>query len=161
MPVPNGTRFAKYSTVLFRTLVKGRIQMKHFSMVLLGGLVLLGCDQSNTTVKDPTLNGGSNRSIDRDNSTVNQRDRDSNTKTPLDQNENKVDIGITAGIRKSVVDTKMSVNAQNVKIITQNGVVTLRGPVKTQEEKDRIEEIARNVAGVKSVDSQLEVESNP
>jgi osmotically-inducible protein OsmY len=55
----------------------------------------------------------------------------------------------------------MSTNAHNVKIITQDGVVTLRGPVKTQEEKSRIEEIARSVAGVKSVDSQIEVESNP
>ena len=78
----------------------------------------------------------------------------------LKQTENKVDIGITASIRKSVVDTNMSTNAQNVKIITQDGNVTLRGPVKTQEEKKRIEEIARNVAGVKAVDSQLEVDQS-
>ncbi len=98
--------------------------------------------------------------VDRDNSAVNKRDRDASAKTPFDQNENKADIGITANIRKSVVDTKMSINAQNVKIITQDGVVTLRGPVKSQEEKDRIEEIARGVAGVKTVESQLEVEKN-
>ncbi len=135
--------------------------MKCLSIALLVGATLLGCKQSSTTEMNKTTKDGTNQTTDRDNSAVNQRDRNSSAKTPLDQNENKSDIGITAGIRKSVVDTKMSTNAQNVKIITQNGVVTLRGPVKTQEEKDRIEEIARNFAGVKSVDSQLEVESSP
>ena len=135
--------------------------MKHLPIALLGGAVLFGCDQPKTIMTDPKVKDTASSVVDRDNSAVNNRDRGPTVKTPLDQNENKVDIGITAGIRKSVVDTKMSINAQNVKIITQDGVVTLRGPVKTQEEKDRIEEIARNVAGVKSVDSQLEVESNP
>ena len=51
----------------------------------------------------------------------------------------------------------MSVNAQNVKIITQAGQLTLRGPVKTAAEKTRIEEIARAVAGENNVDNQLEV----
>lgn len=135
--------------------------MKHLPIALLGSVVLFGCDQPKTIMTDPKVKDTASSVVDRDNSAVNNRDRGPTVKTPLDQNENKVDIGITAGIRKSVVDTKMSINAQNVKIITQDGVVTLRGPVKTQEEKDRIEEIARNVAGVKSVDSQLEVESNP
>ena len=94
---------------------------------------------------------------DRTNTGVNVRDRDSTTKTPLDQNENKADIAITADIRKQVVETTMSVNAQNVKIITQDGKVTLRGPVKTAAEKTRIEEIARAVAGDNNVDNQLEV----
>ncbi len=51
----------------------------------------------------------------------------------------------------------MSVDAHNVKIITQDGRVTLRGPVKTEEEKQRIEEIAGAVVGADRVDSQLEV----
>lgn len=95
--------------------------------------------------------------VDRTNTGVNLRDRDSTAKTPLDQNENKADITITAAIRKRVVATKMSINAQNVKIITQDGRVTLRGPVKTEQEKRTIEEIARDVAGANKVDSQLEV----
>lgn len=135
--------------------------MKYLSIALLACLAALGCDQFNSPVKKSTPMDSTSRASDRDNSAVNQRDRDSMAKTAMDQNENTVDIGITASIRKSVVDTKMSTNAHNVKIITQNGVVTLRGPVKTQEEKNRIEEIARSVAGVKSVDSQIEVESNP
>ena len=75
----------------------------------------------------------------------------------MDQNENKADIKITADIRKQVVDTKMSVNAHNIKIITQDGKVTLRGPVKTEEEKQMIEKIALAVAGANNVDNQLEV----
>ncbi len=135
--------------------------MRYLPVALLVGFASFGCEQPVKSVNAPTMKDGMNTVVDRDNTSVNKRDRDANTKTPLDQNENKADIGITANIRKSVVDTKMSINAQNVKIITQDGTVTLRGPVKTQEEKDRIEEIARSVAGVKTVDSQLEVEKNP
>ena len=62
-------------------------------------------------------------------------------------------------IRKRIVDTKLSVNAHNVKIITQDGKVTLRGPVTTEEEKQQIEQIARDVAGANNVDSQLEVDN--
>jgi len=77
--------------------------------------------------------------------------------TPMDQNKNKADINITADIRKRVVETTMSVTAHNVKIITQNGKVTLRGPVNTEQEKQDIEKIATEVAGADKVDSQLEV----
>ena len=89
---------------------------------------------------------------------VNVRDRSDAAKTPIDQNENQKDIDITANIRKRVVDTKMSVNAQNVKIITQSGKVTLRGPVKTEEEKAQIAKMAEEVAGPGNVDNQLEVQ---
>ena len=92
-----------------------------------------------------------------DNTAVNTRDRDGDAKTPIDQNENQADVDTTAAIRKRVVDTKMSVDAQNVKIITQDGHVTLRGPVKSDTEKQRIEEIAHSVAGADKVDSELEV----
>lgn len=96
---------------------------------------------------------------DADNTGVNKRDADRElTKTPIDQNENQKDIDITAAIRKRVTDTKASINAQNVKIITQDGKVTLRGPVKNDDEKQMIERIARDVAGEGNVDSQLEVE---
>lgn len=97
--------------------------------------------------------------IDPANTGVNVRDRESTAKTPFDQNENKTDITTTADIRKRVVDTKMSIDAQNVKIMTQDGKVTLRGPVKTEQEKLEIEKIAIDVAGADQVDSQLEVSS--
>jgi hypothetical protein len=99
--------------------------------------------------------------VDRDNARVNKRDADGElAKTPIDQNENRKDLDITAEIRKRVTDTKMSVNAQNVKVITQDGKVTLRGPVKSDEEKQRIERIALDVAGAGNVENQLEVEKD-
>ena len=134
--------------------------MKYLPIALFVSLASFGCEQQNKTMDSSALKNEKNTVVGRDNSAVNKRDRDASAKTPFDQNENKADIGITANIRKSVVDTKMSINAQNVKIITQDGVVTLRGPVKTQEEKDLVEEIALSVAGVKTVESQLEVEKN-
>lgn len=93
----------------------------------------------------------------RTNTGVNVRDRDGTAQTPMDQKENKADIATTADIRKRIVDTKMSVNAHNVKIITEDGKVTLRGPVNTEQEKRTIEQIAQRVAGTNKVDSQLEV----
>lgn len=81
-------------------------------------------------------------------------------KSPLDQNENQADIDFTARIRQRVVDSNMSTSAQNVMIVTQNGQVTLQGAVKTAEEKERIETIARDVAGADRVTSQLQVDSN-
>lgn len=97
---------------------------------------------------------------DRANTGVNIRDRNDATKTPLDQNENDADVKITAEVRKQVVATKMSSNGHNVKIITQDGKVTLRGPVSTDLEKQQIENIAISVAGNGNVDSQLEVNRN-
>ncbi len=136
--------------------------MRYFSIAILIGMACVGCDKPYSATTDRATKPVSTKAtVDRDNTAVNKRDRDGATKTPLDQNENKVDIGITADIRKRVVDTKMSINARNVKIITQDGKVTLRGPVKTADEKKQIEEMARSVAGENNVDSQLEVEQTP
>ena len=98
---------------------------------------------------------------DADNTERNVRDRDSKTLTPMDQSENKADRTITQRIRKAVVaDHSLSTNAKNVKIITNNGVVTLRGPVKSEHEKTKIVAKAQQAAGVTKVDDQLEVEAN-
>ena len=93
-----------------------------------------------------------------DNSAVNQRDRDGGAKTPLDQSNRQPDLDITAKIRQRVVDLpQLSLNARNVKIITADGQVTLRGPVDSAEEHSAIEKIAHDVAGADRVDNQLEV----
>lgn len=98
-----------------------------------------------------------------DNTGRNERDRDGGTVTPPNQSESAADVKITADVRSAITsDSAMSVNARNVKIITQNGVVTLRGPVETQAEKDAIDAKAKAVAGVSRVDNQLEVKpGNP
>lgn len=93
-----------------------------------------------------------------DNTAINQRDRNDAVKTPIDQNENQADVDRTATIRKEVVArSNFSTNAHNVKIITQNGKVTLRGPVDSEEERNEIGRIASDVAGKDNVDNQLEV----
>ncbi len=98
---------------------------------------------------------------DADNTGRNARDADGNTLTPMDQGESEADRTITQQIRKAVVDhDTLSTNAKNVKIITQNGVVTLRGPVKSPEEKAAIAGVAQKTGGVKRVDNQIEIERN-
>ena len=93
-----------------------------------------------------------------DNTARNVRDRNNNTLTPLDQGNSKADVATTAQIRKEIIAEKnLSTNAKNVKIITKDGLVTLRGPVNSAEEKRRIGEIATRVAPSGNVDNQLEV----
>ena len=97
---------------------------------------------------------------DADNSDRNNRDRSGSTVTPLDQGGSEADRDVTRLVRQRIVDQDgFSVNAKNVKVITQNGVVTLRGPVASLEEKTQIAAITAEAAGVKRVDNQLEVES--
>jgi hyperosmotically inducible protein len=92
-----------------------------------------------------------------ENTEINVRDKDNATLTPEDQKETKKDIKITAHIRKAVVkDKSLSMDAHNAKIITRNGVVTLRGPVASEAESMKLQKIAKKTRGVVRVDNQLE-----
>jgi len=93
-----------------------------------------------------------------DNSGKNVRDRSDAAVTAGDQSNSKPDVKITQRIRKAVVaDKSLSTNAHNIKIITADGVVTLRGPVKSAKEKAKIDAKAKRVAGAARVDNQLEI----
>lgn len=95
---------------------------------------------------------------DADNTGRNVRDRSDTALTPESQQENESDLEITAAIRRAIVeDDSLSTNAQNVKIITRDQVVTLRGPVNSEAERTRVATLARQVQGVKRVDNQLEL----
>jgi len=95
-----------------------------------------------------------------ENTEINVRDKGNTTLTPEDQKETKKDIRITAHIRKTVVrDKSLSTDAQNAKIITRSGVVTLRGPVANEAESKRLEKIAKKTRGVVKVDNQLEIKA--
>jgi hyperosmotically inducible protein len=98
-----------------------------------------------------------------DNSGVNERDRDGVEKTPFDQGQNSADVERTAEIRRKVLELDdISINARNVKIITENGHVTLRGPVASEAEKEAIYRAAVEVAGEENVVNELEVsDPNP
>jgi osmotically-inducible protein OsmY len=92
------------------------------------------------------------------NTAVNERDRNDANPTPDDQMANEPDTKLTQSIRQAIMaDESLSMAAQNVKIITVNGFVTLRGPVKTAAEKTAIAAKAEQLAGATHVDNQLEV----
>lgn len=110
-----------------------------------------------TTTPGARTDGTSNP-VDADNSGKNKRDSTDVTLTPMDQGGSEADRSITARIRKEIVDDKtISMYGQNAKIITINGKVTLRGPVASVNERERIGQVAKRVAGVVAVDNQLEV----
>ena len=93
-----------------------------------------------------------------DNSAQNVRDRGNDTMTPTDQSNKPEDIDLTKRIRQAVVaDKDLSTDAKNVKIITVDGVVWLRGPVKTAQEKQEIARKANDIAGARNVRDQLEI----
>jgi hyperosmotically inducible periplasmic protein len=97
---------------------------------------------------------------DADNTEKNVRDRNEKTLTPPDQGGNVSDRELTAAIRRAIVqDDSLSTNAHNVKIVTVDSVVTLRGPVKSAAEKAAVASKAEKAQGVKRVDNQLEVET--
>ncbi len=96
------------------------------------------------------------QSVEADNTARNERDRSGETKTPFDQSEDKEDVELTASIRKMVVeDESISGLGKNVKIISADGNVVLRGPVENAAEKAKIVEHAK-MAGAKNVTDQLE-----
>lgn len=102
------------------------------------------------------------RDQDYDNTGINVRDRDARAKTPFDQSENEIDRTITQKIRKAIVaDDALSFNAKNIKIITENGVVILRGPVASLQEKNSILNKVGQVSGITRVEDQLDIEKNP
>jgi hyperosmotically inducible periplasmic protein len=95
-----------------------------------------------------------------DNSAVNVRDRNPNAMTAGEQSTAKGDVELTREIRQAVVrDDSLSMLAHNVKIVTANGAVTLRGPVNTEQEKVAIASKAQAIAGPNKVDNQLEVKN--
>jgi hyperosmotically inducible protein len=97
-----------------------------------------------------------------DNTETNVRDRSGETQTSGDQSNSSADLKITQAIRQALIkDGELSTTAKNIKVITANGQVTLRGPVKTVQEKAKVDQIARSAAGGAQIDNQLDVkESN-
>ena len=83
-----------------------------------------------------------------DNTRVNKQDRDSNQPTADQQKNNASDLNLTKNIRRSIVaDKSLSTYAHNVKVISQAGTVTLKGPVKSEAEKSAIVSKAVSLAG--------------
>ena len=96
-----------------------------------------------------------------DNTATNKRDRSGETKTSGDQSNSSADLKITQAIRRALMkDRELSTTAKNIKVVTANGQVTLRGPVKSAQEKAKVDQIARSAAGGAQIDDQLEVKAS-
>lgn len=113
--------------------------MKH---LLLAGVLAVSC----LTAQEP------------DNTKTNKRDRADSAVTADQQKMNSEDRELARKIRKSVYDDKtLSTYAHNVKIIVRDGAVTLRGPVRSAEEKDNVANKAITIAGAAKVTNELEI----
>ena len=87
-----------------------------------------------------------------------KKNKDQPSPTADQQKMNPADRAITQKIRKAVHDdTSLSTYAHNIKIITQDGKVTLRGPVRSEEEKNSLQAKAVTIAGQENVTNQLEI----
>ena len=93
-----------------------------------------------------------------DNTAANKRDRDDAEPTADQQKNTKSDVDLAARIRRSIVgDKSLSTYAHNVKIIAQNGHVTLKGPVHSEAEKNTVERTASSIAGRENVKNEIEI----
>jgi len=102
-----------------------------------------------------------NEKANPDNTAINERDRSGETKTSGDQSNSSADLKTTQAIRQALMkDGELSMTAKNIKVITANGHVTLRGPVKTAQEKAKIDQLAKSAAGGVQIDNQLDVKGS-
>lgn len=93
-----------------------------------------------------------------DNTKVNVRDKTPDAMTPTSQSNAPADVKVAAAVRQSITkDDSLSTMAHNVKLVASAGVVTLRGPVTSQAEKDRVGQLAASTSGVSSVQNELDV----
>jgi hyperosmotically inducible protein len=129
--------------------------MRAGALSLIVAFVVVGCAKNDLSRNDQP---SQTAAVAADNSGKNVRDRNDATKTSGDQSESEADRTISKNIRQAVsADDSISTNGKNVKIITVDGTVTLRGPVKSEQEKTNIGAKAQQIAGVKRVDNQLEI----
>lgn len=144
-------------------------KLSTITLIAAVSLWLVGCDPStdqgaasgNEQQTADTAVGSSSddqTTRDVDNSGINKRDRDDATLTPGDQGATEQDREMTRKIRRAITQNdQLSITARNIKIITANGKVTLRGPVNSQAERDQIAAAAEQIAGAGNLDNQLEV----
>ena len=127
---------------------------KAFTGVSIAACLVL-CGAAGAAVASNGTLAGEN---DEDNTARNVVDRHSGMATPTDQSNSSDAIQVTASIRKAVVgDKSLSTSAHNVKIVTSGNTVTLRGPVASAAEKERIAALARQYAPGKDILDQLTI----
>lgn len=124
----------------------------------LAATLLVGCDADNKSAGERKDKTPATTTPAPDNTDRNERDQGGQNTTPVDQKENATDLDITQKIRQGVMAAdSLSMNAKNVKIVTADRMVTLRGVVANQDEKRRVVAIAVRIAGEKNVSDMLEI----
>jgi hyperosmotically inducible periplasmic protein len=129
---------------LIMTIFHKIVRMGLLTGLLFGGVLIASSQEPASTAPDNTK--------------VNDRDRNAHEPNADQQKDNRSDLDITKQIRQAVEkDKSLSTYAHNVKIITQNGLVTIKGPVRSEEEKRAVEAKAVEIAGFGKVNNQLDV----
>lgn len=96
-----------------------------------------------------------------DNTKMNKGDKSDQAPTADKAKNNLSDREVMAHIRRDVVkDKALSTYAHNVKIVSTNGKVTLRGPVHSEQEKEAIEQYAKKYAGDMNVTNEITVKAD-
>jgi osmotically-inducible protein OsmY len=130
--------------------------MNHAKRVAVSMLIVMASISAGSSMLFGQMQAG--QPAKADNTKVNTRDQADVSPTADQQKENQSDREITRQIRQSLVkDESLSTYAHNVKIITQDGQVTLKGPVRSEDEKQTIEAKAIEVAGANKVTNQLDI----
>src|SRR5580693_5529111 len=134
--------------------------MKHFLLPLYASLLMVYSSQGQQATPIPHDPATASDATDADNTKRNSSEENKNTDTAEKQSNSKDDLALTQKVRQAVMkDGSLSMNAKNVKIIAQDGKITLMGPVDSQQEKDTIGTEAGEIAGKDKVDNQLEVKA--
>jgi hyperosmotically inducible protein len=133
--------------------------MKKILLPIFASMLVVYSSQGQQAKATPS-NPAASDSTEADNTQRNSSEQNKDTNTAEKQSSSKDDLALTQKIRQAVMkDGSLSMNAKNVKIIAQNGKITLKGPVESQQEKDAIATKAGEIAGKDNVDDQLEVKA--
>src|ERR1700674_6103858 len=133
--------------------------MKILLLSAIASIMLVCSSQGQQATATPSHPAASD-STKADNTKRNASEQNKDTDTAEKQSNSKDDLALTQKIRQAVMkDGSLSMNAKNVKIIAQDGKITLKGPVDSQKEKDTIGTEAGEIAGKDKVDNQLEVKA--
>src|SRR6202030_127461 len=133
--------------------------MKKILLPIFASMLVVYSSQGQQAKATPS-NPAASDSTEADNTQRNSSEQNRDTNTAEKQSSSNDDLALTQKIRQAVMkDGSLSMNAKNVKIIAQNGKITLKGPVDSQKEKDTIGTEAGEIAGKDKVDNQLEVKA--
>jgi len=118
----------------------------------------LGAAAQQPSTQQPSAASDNSQVPAGDNTKMNKQDRNDNATTADQQKETPADRDLTQQVRKAIMaDKSLSTYAHNVKIISQNGTVTLKGPVRSEDEKQAIAAKASEAAGNAKVVNELSV----